>query len=458
MMPLPKEFLKLLESYATPALQGLGDALCGDADVSVRANVGKGYVPAPGFEPVRWNRNGIYLPFRPKFTFDPQWHQGAYYVQDASSMFISAVIRQMCGDRPIRLLEACAAPGGKTTAAMDMLPTGSTVVANEFVAARETVLRENLAKWGFPAVRVTGGDTSRFRSHRNEFDVVLADVPCSGEGMMRKDAVAVQQWSMSLVKECVARQKEIISNIWPSLKPGGILVYSTCTFNRMENEEMVEHILREYESESVEVNVDKAWGIEQGIDTDAYCYRFIPGKIRGEGLFVSVIRKLGDLSESNDRSGKKIKKYSKKKESVRNVKIPDGIKEWVIEVDGEWCVDGDKTFVRFGEGELAPELPVAVLKGRDWLPTQHLCMNRLFRRGMWQECEVSAQQAVEFLSCNSLVLDGSMACGIVLLTYGGEPLGWVKNLGNRANNLYPKQWRIVTPNATAELPGLVERK
>lgn len=461
MMQLPKEFLNLLDSYATPVLQGLGDALLGEAEVSVRANTGKGYAPSAGFEFVKWNKNGIYLPNRPKFTFDPQWHQGAYYVQDASSMFVGEVVRQICAkwdNRPVRLLDACAAPGGKTTAAMDVLADGSTVVANEFVAGREAVLRENIAKWGFPAVRITGGDTARFRAYENEFDIVLADVPCSGEGMMRKDAVAVEQWSPALVRECVARQKEIISNVWPSLKPGGMLVYSTCTFNRNENEEMVEHILNEYECESVEIYIDDDWGIAKGVDTDAYCYRFIPGRIRGEGLFVSVIRKLGESHNSKSLIDRKDKKKSKKKVLEPKGKIPDDVKRWIGREVAEWYVDGDMALARFGGGELASELPVAMLKGRDWLPTQQLCMNRLFRRGLWKECEVDARQAIEFLSCNSLILDGGVARGIVLLTYGGEPLGWVKNLGNRANNLYPKQWRIVTPNASPAVSRLVVRK
>lgn len=453
-MALPQGFLDLMASYSSPVLEGVGDALLLPPEVSVRANTGKGYRPCEGFEKVPWNGAGVYLEGRPKFAFDPLWHQGAYYVQDASSMFVGEVVRRLAGDRRVRVLDACAAPGGKSTAAMDVLAEGSSVVANEFVAGRLAVLRENIAKWGFPRVKVTGGDTSRFSKFDGEFDIILADVPCSGEGMMRKEEVAVEQWSESLVNECAARQREIVDNLWPALKPGGYLVYSTCTFNRRENEEMVEYLMSEYGAESVEVAVDDAWGIAGGIDTSVHCYRFIPGRTRGEGLFVAVVRKNGGENVQSRRREIKRKGNGKGNKEM----VPAEVKSWIDDDEGIWSVENDCAVVRWGDGELAPELCVAVRRGKDWIPTQELAMNRLLVRGNWREQEVDAEQAIEYLGCKALTLPGDAPRGIVLLTYCGEPLGWVKNLGNRANNLYPKGWGILSVNPEPEHRIVVEKK
>ncbi len=453
-MALPQGFLDLMASYSSPVLEGIGDALLLPPEVSVRANTGKGYVPCGGTAMVPWNDAGVYLDERLKFTFDAMWHQGAYYVQDASSMFVGEIVRRLSGGRAVRVLDACAAPGGKTTAAMDAMPEGSSMVANEFVSARLAVLRENVAKWGFPRVRVTGGDTSRFRNYADEFDIVLADVPCSGEGMMRKEDAAVEQWSEKLIDECVARQCEIVANLWPALKPGGYLVYSTCTFNRRENEEMVEHIMKEYGAESVALDVDERWGIAAGIDTEAHCYRFIPGRTRGEGLFVSVLRKNeNEFAEGRRRATKKKTEARGKMEVV-----PPFVKGWIADEGGMWSVKDGCAFVRWGSGELAPELCVATLKGKDWVPTQELAMNRMLVRGNWPEFEVDAIQALDYLGCKALTLSADTPRGIVLLTYCGEPLGWVKNLGSRANNLYPKGWRILSANPEPERRAVVAKK
>lgn len=263
---LPEIFLEKLKEMN---LTQLGDALAeGEPCVSVRLNVSKNVSAAEVPEicaEVPWCRNGFYLDRRPRFTFDPLLHQGGYYVQEASSMFHSHVVSQLCKDSglPLRVLDSCAAPGGKTTAAIDSLPEGSLTVANEYVPSRAAVLRENLIKWSSPFTVVTRGDTAAFRRLKNSFDMIIADVPCSGEGMMRKDPEAIAQWSEGLVSECAERQWMIISNLWPSLKPGGFLIYSTCTFNRLENEEMVSRIIEELGAESVAVDVDPEWGIDR---------------------------------------------------------------------------------------------------------------------------------------------------------------------------------------------------
>lgn len=215
------------ELRATSWLATLIDALGREPSVAVRLNAGKTGAgkSVVGGRRVGWNDAGFHLSERPAFTFDPALHQGLYYVQDASSMFVGHVVGELTRNAagPLTVLDACAAPGGKTTAVIDALPEGSVVVANEFVAKRAAVLRENLAKWGYPYVVVTQGDTSRFSQMEGVFDIVVADVPCSGEGMMRKDEDAVGQWSDGLVEQCSRLQHEILGNLWGALRPGDTL-------------------------------------------------------------------------------------------------------------------------------------------------------------------------------------------------------------------------------------------
>ncbi len=297
-MDLPAGFMAQFATLGVAALDALPQSLAAEPSVSVRYNSRKGASVPEGCDPVAWCPTGCYLAERPAFTLDPAMHQGLYYVQDASSMFIHHVIDHLTASgEPVRYLDACAAPGGKTTAALDVLPAGSLAVANEYVAARASMLRENLAKWGVPCV-VRQGDTSRFAADGAVFDIIAADVPCSGEGMMRKDAKAVEQWTPALVAECAARQRQIVDNLWLALAPGGYMIYSTCTFNRTENEEMVQYMIDRYGAEPVEIPVDPSWSIIPAIGNDFPAYRFIPGAIRGEGLFMAgpqaIVGRSGD--------------------------------------------------------------------------------------------------------------------------------------------------------------------
>ncbi len=176
------------------------------------------------FNKVPWASDGYYLDERLTFTFDPLFHAGCYYVQEASSMFVEQVLRQYV-ESPVVMLDLCAAPGGKSTHARSVLPEGSLLVANEVIRNRSQVLAENLTKWGHPDVVVTNNDPADFSALPSFFDVILTDVPCSGEGMFRKDPVAVEEWSPENVEICWQRQRRIIADIWPCLKPGGILIY-----------------------------------------------------------------------------------------------------------------------------------------------------------------------------------------------------------------------------------------
>ena len=450
-MNLPQQFINQIESYGAPCLTGLCEALASTApEVSVRVNRRKGASVPDGADRVAWCPSGFYLEARRQFTFDPAFHQGLYYVQDASSMAVSTVVETLTAGRgPVVYLDACAAPGGKTTAAIDSLPEGSLVVANEYDFKRAAVLAENIAKWGAPGVIVSRGDTSRFRKLRSAFDIIAADVPCSGEGMMRKDAEAVAQWTPSLVRECAARQREIVDNLWPALRPGGFLIYSTCTFNRLENEEMVDYICRELGGETVVTPLDSFDCIARGIDTPHHCYRFIPGRTRGEGLFMAVIRKNGEAAPDTVATARPSKNVGKNKDNTVE-------KAAAALLDGEYKITVTSDMITALPAALATQaapivkaldvvsagLTVATVKGKDIIPSQALALSTALRDGTFPTAEVDYQTAMAYLRREAVVVDAPR--GFVLLTFGGRPLGFVKNLGNRSNNLYPQSWRILS--------------
>ncbi len=420
----------------------------GESPVSVRLNRAKGADESlfDGAERVDWCDDGLYLATRPQFTLDPALHQGLYYVQDASSMAQKAAVARACSlmdipERPMRYLDACAAPGGKTTAAMSALPADAFVTANEFDPKRTSILIENLAKWGRPAV-VTRGDASAIKGLDNFFDIVAADVPCSGEGMMRKDPKAVAQWSEGLIESCAARQKAIVDSLWRTLRPGGIMIYSTCTFNLPENEDIVAWLIEEHDACALEIPELERCAITKA---DPGCnfpaYHFLPGVIRGEGLFIAMLRKPGDSEP--------VRPKAAKFKAVKGFEAP---------LHGSWLCTADGNSVRAipaAHADLTAAVAAAMhtvasgielgeIKGRDFIPAQALAMAADLRRGVYAEAEVDRNTALQYLRREAICLDSQAPRGIVLLTYLNRPLGFVKNLGNRANNLYPAQWRILS--------------
>ena len=444
---IPAGFVALMESIGLGALP---EALAtGEPEVSVRLNTAKGGAVFDGAEVVPWCPEGLYLPSRPQFTLDPRLHAGAYYVQEAASMFHAHVVRSILPDGcgPLRVLDACAAPGGKTTAVMSALPAGSVTVANEYVPARAAALRENVVRWGDPSVIVTRGDTARLGRMREAFDLIVADVPCSGEGMMRKDPQAAAQWSAGLVRDCAALQREIVDNLWPALRPGGWMIYSTCTFNRSEDEEQVERMIDELGAESVMIPVEPAWNITPGIDTAAHCCRFIPGRTRGEGLFVAVLRKPGTLAPHpapRDRKPRRDKATA----------IPDAVRGWITGADMGITATADRiTAFPAAHADLLRRvaenvdvihegIPLATVKGRDLIPAHALALSTRLAPGAFPRVELAEADAVSYLRGDVVALPEGTPRGHVVVTCGGLPLGWMKNIGNRANNLYPSSSRI----------------
>lgn len=392
---------------------------------------------------VPWAERAVYLDHRPQFTLDPLLHQGCYYVQEASSMFLEQAVRK-CVTGPVRALDLCAAPGGKSTLLASLLPEGSLLISNEIQRGRAQILAENMTKWGRTGVMVTCNSPKQIGGSSLMFDLIAVDAPCSGEGMFRKDEGAVADWSIRNVEMCATRQRQIIEDIWPALKPGGYMIYSTCTFNRHEDEDNVRWIMQQYGAEAIPIETKPEWNIAGSLTEDNLpVYHFMQHRTRGEGFFVCLLRK--PQGAFHDSSSKPFK---------TDLAVPAECKKWLMpDGDFEFFVKGDSVYalpstlaaemsqVATELYALIPGTEVAVRKGHDWVPAHALAMSDALNRLAFCNVEVTRKQALDYLHCDALHLDDSPR-GIVLLTYKNIPLGFAKNLGNRANNMYPQEWRI----------------
>lgn len=380
--------------------------------VSVKLNRRKcGDVSLLGYgrlEHVSWCPSGYYLEERPKFTLNPLLHGGAFYVQDASSMIhetlVERILPMLGQEEAPAVLDLCAAPGGKTTSMINALPDGSLVMANELMPQRARILVENLLKWGYPDILVSSSPVNRIAGMGEAFDIVAVDAPCSGEGMMRKEEAARTQWGPGLIAQCAALQREILDSAVRLLRPGGFLIYSTCTFNTVENEENLRYLTEVHGLDPVDLHLPEEWGIGGQLVGDARALRFMPHLTRGEGLFAAVVRKPGD---SNPVSKERIRKMAAKKAHL-----------------------------------LMDSFPTTVIKGRDEAPAPEWPLSVDFPTDRYPVCELDLETALRYLRHEALLLPSETPRGYVALSYKRVRLGLVKNLGTRANNLYPPQWRI----------------
>ena len=412
--------------------------------VSVRYNEKK-QLASEECRVVPWSAQGRYLASRPVFTADPLFHAGCYYVQEASSMFVEQVVKQYVNE-PVRALDLCAAPGGKSTHLLSLLPQGSMLVSNEPMPLRAQILAENITKWGNPASMVTKNMPSDFASFKDFFDFILVDAPCSGEGMFRKEPKAVEQWSVSNVEMCAKRQKEILSDIWPSLRPGGLLVYSTCTYNSEENEQNVHWIAEELGAEVLELNVSANWGVTGSlVDEKLPVYRFIPGVAEGEGFFLAVLRKEGDAAPAQPRQPRWQQVSAKTKAEVESYVQDAELFNFVQNGDVVTAMPKEHTAAMLALQQklcvLHCGLPVVTIKNNKMLPMHSLAMSTSLRKEAFNIVDLEQEQALMYLHRETLSLS-SQPMGYLLLTYKNVPIGFVKNVGNRANNLYPAEWRI----------------
>ena len=404
---------------------------------------------------VVWSEHGLVLPQRPVFTLDPLFHAGAYYVQDSSSMFVGYAFRemlhhvQMPQGRPLRVLDLCAAPGGKTTdlaaSLREALGDRFLLVANEVMKARVGILADNVALWGDPNVVVTSDDPAAFASLPGFFDVIVTDVPCSGEGMFRKDEEAVQQWSEDNVSLCEARQRRILADVWPSLREGGLLIYSTCTFNRRENDGNVEWVAAELGADML--TTDDALGGMPGVLKTERGYSLVPGHVDGEGQYCAALLKTGhdSLTDAPVRA-------KKAPRQAKAVPVPDGLQRLmnvpvVFRTKGDMItavpenIAADVARVEDALHVVAAGCAVGVVKGKDLVPDADLALTMMLAEDAYPSVDMDRQAALAFLHRDAQVFPDAPR-GYLLLKHEGLALGFVKNLGNRCNSLHPQSRRI----------------
>ena len=442
-MHLSPDFIAFAKDFFGSEYNDFIESLNRQSPTSVRINQAKIRKQLVG-KPVPWCDSARYLDERPAFTFDPLFHAGCYYVQEASSGFLEQVFKKYI-DKPVCMLDLCAAPGGKSTHSLSLLPEGSLLVSNEVIRSRTGVLFENISKWGYPNVIITNNDAVDFKKVSGFFDVVLVDAPCSGEGMFRKDPESAIRWSLNHVSLCAERQRRILNDVWPCLKPGGLLIYSTCTYNLRENEENIHWLTQTFDAEILPLDIEEFSTISTPVHPNVY--RFFPHKTEGEGFALAVIRK----SESKNEDIVRIKQ-----KKLKEIAIPD-VRNWLTDSDKfRYSVRNNiitafpseyVSELAFFESELnvvSAGIPFAELKGKSPSPTQSLAESLYINKKMFDSVEIDYKEAVCYLRKETLVLPPETPKTYILLTYNNVPLGFVKNIGNRANNLYPQERRIRT--------------
>lgn len=451
-MQLPPRFTeRIRQQLGVEEAERLCEALDGAQPTSVRLHPLRGAECVwPKMEPIPWSEEGRYLAERPSFTLDPAFHGGAYYVQEASSQFVGRLLPTAC--RGMRILDLCAAPGGKTTLYASKVGAEGLVVANEIDRKRVQILADNVRKWGLGNVAVTCGDAAMAARMECWYDVVAVDAPCSGEGMFRKDEEARREWSEQNVRLCAERQDAILEQAWRALRAGGTLIYSTCTFNREEDEGTLERFLAQYSDEvetADEVCVDPAWGIVVGRVGAFQTFRFMPHRAVGEGFFAAVARKSEEAENG---------RLAKAKRSVIGaVDKPSGeeLRRWLREPErmqlgmaGEtcyaWYKEQAEAVKRLSEQVNVIYSGVAMgqlFKGK-LKPDQALAHFVGLNRDAVAVATLSREEALGYLRRQEVAVD-RFTEGLNLVVYDDLPMGFAKRIGNRVNNLYPSVLRIL---------------
>jgi len=442
---LPEGFIKRIKTQKYVDTASLLRALAEPSPVSIRINSRKWNRKPLNSEPVPWTDKGYYLKTRPSFTPDPLFHAGCYYPQEASGMFIERVIKQFVDvSEPERVLDLCGAPGGKSIIIADMLRPDSLLVSNEVIKSRASILAETLTKWGTGNVIVTNSDPSAFSRLPGYFDVILVDAPCSGEGMFRT-VVARNEWSESNAGHCSERQRRILMDVWPALKENGVLIYSTCTFNPDENEENIKWLVDKHKAESVMMDVSDIIGITEIDYQSIRGYGFYPDKIRGEGFFISLVRKTEKQGFSA--YGKiKMADFSPARNELQTVRkwsgLPDErLLKWGEEIWGLPCSMDNYINLFQNLRIVKAGTKICTVKNDDYLPSHELAMSDLFSTDIFPSLELDYEEAIAFLRRDNLRPKTGQQ-GWTLVKFMGINIGLVKNLGNRLNNYYPVEWRI----------------
>ena len=395
---------------------------------------------------VPWCEYGFYLKERPVFTLDPLLHAGAYYVQEASSMFLYEVLKQTCDDTNKRVLDLCAAPGGKSSLLTSYFKN-SLLISNEAINQRANILYENLTKWGSPNVVITNNDAADFKHLENYFDVIVVDAPCSGSGLFRKDAEAINEWSIKNVHLCNQRQQRILADVYAALKQDGILIYSTCSYSKEENEDILDWLKNNFDVDTVQLKLKEEWAIveTQSKLHKAYGYRFWPDKVKGEGFFIAAFKK-NDGGLSNYKS----RKFFLNKVSNNDAEI---VLDYIDEND--WLIFRHKENIRVINNNWRNDILIfqekmhirkaginlGEIMQHELIPHHELALSTIIKDTV-QKAELTKEEALQYLRKRE-INDSNKYKGWVLSTYKNYPLGWLKFLHNRVNNYYPINWRIL---------------
>jgi len=452
---LPKELLASLNGVAGfDAAAFAAVHASGRQVTSIRVNPGKvggvGALLPVGASRVPWSSMGYYLPERPSFTFDPLFHGGAYYVQEASSMFLEQALRQTVDLwRPLRVLDLCAAPGGKSTLIQSLLNAESLLVSNEVIRTRVHILEENMIKWGGGNGFITSNDPQDFRRLENYFDVIVVDAPCSGSGLFRREPEAIEEWSLDNVRLCQQRQQRILADVWPALRQDGMLIYSTCSYSREEDEDILDWMTKDLQAVGCRLDLSAEWNIVETAGAGGtYGYRFYPDKLDGEGFFIACLRKVdgGEYSAPASRKKTVPEKLSRAEEAR--------VREWVRPDEAVAFFRHQEQINALPESLIAElpllqsacylkraGVPMGKLSAKELIPGHDLAVSMLIGSSI-PVVALSREQALLYLRKEEVHPEGA-APGWSLVAYEGLNLGWIKVLPRRSNNYYPKEWRIL---------------
>ena len=400
---------------------------------------------------VPWSTNGWYLKERPSFTIDPLFHAGAYYVQEASSMFVEQALRQTVDlSAPIKILDLCAAPGGKSTLIQSLITADSLLVSNEVIKTRAGILTENITKWGAANTIVTNNDPKDFQRLENYFDAMVVDAPCSGSGLFRKDPMAIEEWSENNVQLCSQRQQRILADILPALKPGGVLIYSTCSYSTDEDEAIADWLINDCQLSSVNLQLNTEWNIVETISPlhKAQGYRFYPDQLRGEGFFIGVFRKPAAVAqEHNDKIPKSrseklpakeidiVRPYLQNPGAFFYIKQKEEILAVPLHLQQELAIIQSALYIK------KAGIKLGTIIRDELIPDHELALSTILHQQI-SAVELELADALQYLRKQEIKID-AVKKGWSLVTYRHLPMGWVKILPNRVNNYYPKEWRIV---------------
>jgi 16S rRNA C967 or C1407 C5-methylase (RsmB/RsmF family)/NOL1/NOP2/fmu family ribosome biogenesis protein len=442
---VPEYFINRIRLQRYVDAKALLKALEEPSPVSIRINKAKWNRTLLNSEQVPWCGNGYYLATRPSYTLDPLFHSGCYYPQEASSMFLEQVIKQHSDLPPgCRVLDLCAAPGGKSTHLSDIIGADNLLVANEAIRSRATILAETITKWGSSNTIVTQNDPALFGRLPGYFDIILVDAPCSGEGMFRSHT-AVSEWSPGNTVHCSERQKRIIMDVWPALKENGIMIYSTCTFNPGENEENLKWFIDRNEAECVKIDISDFNGITEIDFEGIFGYGFYPDKVKGEGFFVSALRKSGKQATAQNKSQRKNDLNPDKSDfsfldrstyfsKDRVLKRGDDLYAIPCDLDDYLRIFNNLKIIKAGT-------KVFTIKNKNYLPSHELSLSVRLKEEAYPANELSLSESLAYMRRDNFNLINKQK-GWNLVRYKGVNLGFVNNIGSRVNNYFPVEWRI----------------